>query len=348
MKCLFYLAKAYSIPVVMPIVNILERNVDHSYRFYVSDRIKEVWPDSWRIDYQVNKLNEVIAYQPDFVICPGNYVDHRFPGYKVQIFHGVGVEKSSHFEIRDFFDLYLTSGPLVTDRFNQLAKKHGFFKVIETGWPKFDHIINYTRHYDLPDLQIDKDKKVMLYAPTFSRRMHSAADLLPILRKIIKDDEVWVIKFHELMDNKYLDELHELNKSSVIIATDNDITPYLYLADIMISDTSSVVYEFLALDKPVITYRTHKYEQKAINIFNPDELRPSIDILKSEPEIHLSQSKAFLNQVNPYLDGCISENIVSKLEKVLREGLQLKEKPWNLIRKFKVLYHYYFKKGYLE
>ena len=37
---------------------------------------------------------------------------------------------------------------------------------------------------------------------------------------------------------------------------DHNITKYQLMADVMISDTSSTVYEFLLLDKPVITYRT--------------------------------------------------------------------------------------------
>lgn len=47
------------------------------------------------------------------VLCPGNFVDFRLPGIKVELFHGIGIEKPSHYKIRRFFDLYLTSGPVV-------------------------------------------------------------------------------------------------------------------------------------------------------------------------------------------------------------------------------------------
>lgn len=39
---------------------------------------------------------------------------------------------------------------------------------------------------------------------------------------------------------------------------DHNITKYQIMSDVMISDTSSTVYEFLLLDKPVITLQDHR------------------------------------------------------------------------------------------
>ena len=61
---------------------------------------------------------------------------------RVQVFHGFNVRKRSdnkgHFRVRGFFDLYCTQGPDTTLPFKVLEKKFGYFKVVETGWPKMD------------------------------------------------------------------------------------------------------------------------------------------------------------------------------------------------------------------
>ena len=89
---------------------------------------------------QLLSTEDVIAYEPCAVFVPGNVVPHFFPGVKVGVFHGffTGKRGLSHFNIRGFFDLYCPQGPSTTNPFNKLADEHGFFRVVQTGWPKLD------------------------------------------------------------------------------------------------------------------------------------------------------------------------------------------------------------------
>ena len=241
MKYLFYIAKIYSIPIIKPLAAFLKSSEDE-FSFFVSQKVLNQFPEEWADHKIFGNVHEAIAYKPDFVITPGNFVDFRIPGLKVQIFHGLGVEKKSHFKIRHFFDIYLTSGPYVTEKFKKLQQQHKYFFVEETGWPKIDYILNYPseklrKKFDLPD-----DKKIILYAPTFSKKMQSANDLLPIIPEIIQNNEIWLVKFHELMDKEVIKYFKKQNDKSIKIIDTYDITPYLHLADVIISYTSSVIY----------------------------------------------------------------------------------------------------------
>lgn len=348
MKCILYIAKLYSIPIFKPLVTYLEKK-NYQYTFYTSDKVKASFPLDWDKTKLLYSLKEARSYGADFVICPGNFVDFRIPGIKVQIFHGLGIEKESHFKIRHFFDLYLTSGPVVTRRFNALKEKYKYFEVIETGWLKIDYILNYDMSRFKPPIRIPDTKKIILYAPTGSSKMQSGTEMLQTIDSIIKDDEFWIIKFHEFMDKVVIEQFTQKNNKNILVVDDFDITPYLYISDIMISDTSSVLYEFMCLNKPVITIHTQSRKDKGIDVESVDQVRGALDTLKNNPGELKNNIEKHLKEVNPYLDGSIAKNTVQALEYIKRrELLPGKGKPLNVFRKMQILYHSIFRKGYLR
>jgi CDP-glycerol glycerophosphotransferase (TagB/SpsB family) len=339
MKFLFYLLNEYSVPIVKPLIKHLEaEGKGDQYRLYLSPKVEKIAPAEWSAAHQLKTLSAARRFSPDFVISAENYLDYRMPGIKVQIFHGVGVEKPAHFKIRHFFDLYLTSGPYVTEPFKAAAQQLGYFQVLETGWPKFDHILNYQPGEESSGFKKTPGQKIILYAPTFSRRMQSAEVLAESIPNQMSAGETWLIKFHELMSPKLRAAFEAAEHDNLRIIRDSDITPWLHLADVMVSDTSSVVYEFSCLGKPVITFRTQGNPDKGLNIETAAELRPALDLLLQQPSFRQEERHKVLLSVNPYLDGKIAARVFNALERVHHAGFApAKPKPWNLFRKAKVL-----------
>lgn len=350
MKYLFYISKFYSLTIIQPLIDFLD-GTDDEYVILVSRKVKKKLKKEniWSGKQIITSVQEGKDFCPDFSLSPGNYVDFRLPGIKVEIFHGIGIEKPSHYEIRHFFDVYCTSGPVVTAKFHSLQKKYGYFLVRETGWPKMDSILNYPSENIRKKFDLPEDKKIILYAPTFSRKMQSAEALMDIIPKIAKEDELWLIKLHEFMDKQTADKYAKLSDSRIKLIEAHDITPYLHIADVMISDTSSVVYEFMALDKPVITYRTMSRSDKGINIQDSDELRPALDRCINNPGELSGTRKKQISEVNPNLDGKTAERVFSALENIIKNNeLPKKRKPLNLFRKLRILYHEKFRRGHLK
>ena len=343
---LIYISKNYSIPIFIPLVMYLEET-EQSYAFYLSDKVKQNFPNEWDSGKILSSLKQAKKFKPDFVLCTGNFVDFRIPGIKVQLFHGLGIEKDAHFKIRHFFDLYLTSGPYATARFEHLQKKYKYFKVRETGWPKIDYILNYPKT-DVEKIGLPAMKKIILYAPTFSTKHESASVLLDTIPNIINDDEFWLFKFHELMDKKWISRLENMDSSKIRVLGNTEITPYFYVSDVLISDTSSVIYEFMVLDKPIITFRTQGREDKALNITEPNELRKALDRCLTRPGEFSESRKKNLLEINPRIDGKISQSVFKTLEDIISTGQKFKRKPLNVFRKMQVVYHSIFKKGYLR
>ena len=335
MKYLFYITKKYSLSIIVPIIIDLQKR-DFEIAILCSKKVHNAICEIPFYDTitKFTTVQDAIAYNPDFSFVPGNSIDYRIPGIIVQIFHGIGVEKPAHYKIRHLFDVYCTSGPYVTTRFKQQQKRYKYFEVIETGWAKVDYILDYKLEGDYSDIA---DKVKILYAPTFSNKMESAGDLLESLPTLLYDDEILYVKFHELMDSSFLTVLED--NDNIKIIGDEDITKYLHLCDIMISDTSSVVYEFMLLNKPVVTYRAWANQDKCRNILNVGELRGALDDVVESREQYVKKGNEFLEQVNPYRDGKISQNLIDSVLELKRSGiLEGRKKPANLFRKFKTWY----------
>lgn len=346
-RFLLYISKNYSIPVFKPIVAYLKAH-NYSYRFYLSKKVKQNFPENWEIEKSLESLKTAKGYNPDFVLVSGNFVDYRLPGIKVQLFHGLGIEKKAHYKIRHFFDIYLTSGPFVTDRFIELQKKNAYFIVRETGWPKIDYILNYPAE-NVQALGLPAGKKIILYAPTFSTLHQSAESLLKVITQIIKSDELLLIKFHELMNKEIIAHYRSLDAQKIKILHNTDITPYLHAADLLISDTSSVIYEFMVLDKPIVTFKTMGATDKGIDVTNVSHLRNAIDRCLEFPDENKTNRAKHISKVNPYINGDISKRIITELIIIKENNLLFgKNKPVNFFRKIQIIYHDIFKKGYLR
>ena len=288
-----------------------------------------------------SEIKEVADFDNDVIIVPGNEVPHYLKGLKVQIFHGLAGEKKGHFRIRHYFDLYLTQGPYFTDRFIQLAKKFKDFEVIETGWSKLDSLFNQKDSFTKEKDQLLSEsgtEKIILYAPTFSPSLTSAIELKNEILKIADEKKLVLIKFHDLMNKKIVEEYKNLIKddSNIRIVEDNNITKYLILSDLMISDTSSVVYEFLLLNKPVITYRSNSEHIHWQNITKSNELCSSVENVFVDDTFE-NERKWIIENYHPYTDGLSSKRVVDTLITYLKSNPVPDKRNISWFRKHKMI-----------
>jgi len=129
-----------------------------------------------------------------------------------------------------------------------------------TGYPRNDVIVNsnlYSKYLEFEQDIIDSisTKKSILYAPTF-RDTNRVCRKTPIEWKILnnlleKYSTTFLIKLHRQDDSMLMDE----NYSNIrILDNDSDIYPLFAKVDLLITDYSSVFFDFLLTDKPVLFY----------------------------------------------------------------------------------------------
>ncbi|MGB7785181.1 MAG: CDP-glycerol glycerophosphotransferase family protein [Salinimicrobium sp.] len=321
MKFVLFCQNPYAFGILEPIMQVLkEKNYD--YLWFLTENLRESFPfknEPYTLDLE--KLN---AFESDAILCPGNEVPHYLRGVKTQIFHGLAGEKKGHFKIRHYFDLYLTQGPFFTRKFNRLKRRHRNFEVMETGWPKLDIYGKDADKYNAEKEQLfeeHKASKMILYAPTFSPSLTSAPYLLPQIKKLSENkDYLVLIKFHDLMAPDVIENYKKLAKdrSNIIVEEEPNIVKFLLMADLMISDTSSVVYEFLLLDKPVITFRNNSENILWDNSRDYSGLSEKVKANLEQDNFEEERQKIIRNY-HPYNDGRSAERMVTAVEEYIEE-----------------------------
>ena len=338
MKFTLFCENPYAFAILAPLRDVLTKK-EYDFIWFLPEKLFTEFP--FKEEKHTTDIHVIDAYKSDVILVPGNEVPHYLRGLKVQIFHGLAGEKKGHFRIRHYFDLYLTQGPYFTKKFNELRKKYKNFDVIETGWSKLDIYSN-----NKSELHKEKDvlksnhkvDKIILYAPTFSPSLTSA----PFLKKEIQNlaankSYLILIKFHDLMSEKLRSEYKSVaNKyDNIIFLVERNILKYLMIADIIISDTSSVVFEFLLLNKPVITYKSIKPTNAWENINDAQLLSEKIQYNLNEDPYAVQRAK-IIEEYHPYNDGKSSLRMIQVIENYVKENGIPERRNLPLLRKFKM------------
>ncbi len=335
-KYLFYIAQNYAFEVLRPLQESIIARGDEVKWFVESIDVNTAF---FKPNEQVlESIEAVVDYNPYAIFVPGNLVPAFLPGLKVSIFHGfVGFKTrrkdnlNYHFIIRNCFDLYCTHGNSSTKTFQELAEKHKHFKVIETGYCKMDPYFNRSHQ-----VSTEKDRPTILFSSTFSPRMTQAPVLLEPIKKLSQNTQWhWQVTFHPKMDKHIVDAYKAIQHDNLSFIETDQLAPYLMNADLMLGDNSSMITDFLLLDKPVVTVNNQSPKDYLHNITNTSELESAIKYGLSKPEALMQAIGVFAKETHPYRDGLSSSRALDAVDETVKALDSLAKKPSNLIRSLK-------------
>jgi len=193
-------------------------------------------------------------------------------------------------------------------------------QLLKTGVPLTD--VYYEEHK--PELKHKWPKKIILYAPTF-RDYDMQSFRLPFteeqLTNALNGEYMLLVKLHPAV-------LHHISASfeSELIKNVSDMRLHdlLKAADILITDYSSVPFEFALLNKPIFffTYDLEEYDQKRGLIDNYTSVIPGKACHDSEALLeemtkkpfHAEEMKRFADKWNMYSDGNSSSKLLQFAE----------------------------------
>lgn len=203
---------------------------------------------------------------------------------KVQLWHGTPIKKIEHDAKNLFWHknkfIYMYFIPWLFTKYDYIICSSDFFvdnfvsafrvkkeNILITGFPRNDIMFDSTSRehleYDAYGTydrlkSFNKDAKVILYMPTFRDDEISSKDYN--INKIIDFEKLnnflnrtntyFIMKLHPLITVKLED-----NYDRIVIPPSNfDVYPILNKVDILITDYSSVYFDFLLTGKPIIFY----------------------------------------------------------------------------------------------
>jgi len=332
-RYLLFATERYALAILRPLEAEIRKRGDEAAWFALGEAGRGLRPGESRLA----TVREVKAFEPRAVFVPGNWVPDVFPGAKVEVFHGFNVQKRSrrkgHFRIRGFFDLYCTQGPDTTEPFRLLAERHGYFRVVETGWPKLDPLFRAGRD---PAPAAGR-RPLVLYASTFSAGLSSTGALYDLIREeSARGRWDWLVTFHPKMPREAVERYRALEGEHLSFADTDDVLPLLRRADVMLSDTSSIASEFLLLDKPVVTFRNRAPGPQLIDVTRPEQVVPALGRALGRPAALQAEIRRYAARIHPYRDGRSSQRVLAAADDLVDRGPRdLRRKPLNLLRRLR-------------
>ena len=203
--------------------------------------------------------------------------------------------------------------------------------ILRTGIPRTDFFYNQTEKERVfnrltSENQLLWDKKIILYAPTYRDNELNEFQLELDLKRLyeeFKDEYVVVLRLHPAI--KDIPDYSKTYPGFVLDYSkpEYDINELLIVADILITDYSSISYEFSLLRKPMIffAYDLDEYTKDRGLWDRYDKMVPGpvvknteaiIDLIK-ENHFDMDMIEDFANKWNKYSKGHSCESLVSYL-----------------------------------
>ena len=290
-------------------------------------------------EISVPDIASAIAYNPEVVFAPGDQMPGLIPGIKVQVFHGLNEDKRGiDYKERGLFDLYCTEGPIRTAMLKPFEKKHGHFRIQETGWPKLDALLKESGTntiYDRPQI---------LFGSTFTPHLSGAEALFPEIKRLSQTGQwQWLVTLHPKMASETVARYRALENENLSFHGTGNVLELLHRADVIVSDNSSILQEFLLLKKPVVTYKNRDPQECMINITKTGDLEAAIRRALAPGDTLLKAIEAYGPSMTPFLDGASSERVLNAVDGMIQSGWK-DTKPANLWRNYKMRQRLQYKK----
>lgn len=204
-------------------------------------------------------------------------------------------------------------------------------KVIELGYPRNDYLVENKDNDILireikKKLGISEDKKVILYAPTWRDDQYSLKktthvldnklDTLDFINQFDISDTIFLYRGH------YFTTTNNINKHFLDVSSYNDVNELFLISDALITDYSSVFFDFAILERPIYFYMYDRdnYENATrgfyIDIDNelPGEIFKDSILLAKALKSNVNSDKHDFNVVyNLHEDGNSASRVIDKI-----------------------------------
>lgn len=284
------------------------------------------------------------------------YLKRRKKGVYLQTWHGTPLKKMFH-DLDNFYGRdsgykkrnmqaiaqwshLISPSNYASDKFKSAFKHNA--EILEYGYPRNDILYTGNNKENITTLknkiEVPDNKTIFLYTPTFRDdnfikngvfKYEMELDFDEIA-KILGDDKLFLIRLHMIVSEKLV--IPEKYRDRIIdVSSYPNVEDLLLISDLLITDYSSVFFDYLNLGKPIIFYaydlEDYKNKLRGFYINYNEENLPgplALDekqlyfLLENNEEITVKYKDKLNNYKDIYCqfdDGHVSDKIVAEIFK---------------------------------
>jgi hypothetical protein len=352
-KLIFDAGHTYYLPQYMPVYReLVRRGHKCSILFYahrtpgsVIDSLAREGVTVVTVQDRATGLEHYRLEQPDWILFGNQYplVDSLPASISTALlYHGIGVKEAYYDPRMAGFDLRFVEG---AHRERELTRRFPGIRTATVGFAKLDPLFDPAtrqrlREETAAELRLDPGRATILYAPTF---YPSSIEAMPADWVDDFSDCNVIIKPHEFSaaNGRYRrqrERLVQWGEAEHVVVTgpeEYDLVPFMGVADLLISEASSALFEFAALEKPVVwcdfvklrwdhrgplrfRYRKRmdgrigRYRDVAVHARAPQDLVGTVRTALADPDAHMRLD--LVEEIIGLRDGKAAHRIVDVLE----------------------------------
>lgn len=256
-------------------------------------------------------------------------------------------------------DYMISDNSFLSDKYINSFKLKNIYEgeIIEVGYPRVDLLFSnrdeIIERLRKRGVKIDKNKEIILYAPTW--RGDNFRNLSNDVEKILKfksdlenliDTRKYqlLIKPHTLLQELF----SSFNDEGFIVPASFDANECLSIVDILIGDFSSLYFDFMILNRPILFYITdaHEYSTKIGTYFTLSDLpAPYTDsVIEIAHSINNINDFTEINKGKYYksrklLENADCKNISEKITNIIFRGVIVSDRAIHKTEKIKLLFY---------
>lgn len=185
-------------------------------------------------------------------------IEPRRVGRSIQIFHGLSFRNRAIRSETEGADHYFLLGPYMRRGFEDAGLlKPADPRAVEVGFPKTDRLLDGSldRAELLAQHGVSGSRPVVLYAPTGERHNSMETmgeELVAKLAAVDRYDLLIKLHDHPHGSTDWWERLAPMESEHVRLVREPDVIRTLPIADLLITDASSVANEYALLDRPIV------------------------------------------------------------------------------------------------
>ena len=228
-----------------------------------------------------------------------------------------------------------------------ILEKNVYVPIRISGFLKTDAIYHFgelQKQAFLDRYRINKDHKILLYAPTFNEELSSLPCIREKIVALLDDDRVLLVKLHGMTAQEYIHMYERLaaDHDNLILIDDRDFAGAMVCAQVMISDVSSACAEFMLMNKPIVLFNNpllttyarydptdieHRIRDALIEVHTVAELTLAVKLSLADPNEYASKRQQYAAVLNGPIDGHAAKRVAETVIDLLDGKIETDKVP---------------------